>query len=86
MKINLIEREADTLLYAVNWKVFGFSVEEEAEIQSSLPIVGDWNLPDFAVERIRSIVCLFGDKSIYEKMEAQTIRGTLHISLDGVKL
>jgi len=87
MKIELTDLEANALNFTVSWRLFGFSIEEELEILASIPLVaGEWFIPDFAVERIRNVVKLFGDQSIYEKMEAQTIRGTLHINLSGLSL
>jgi len=54
---------------------------------SSIPITGgEWRIPDNAVEKMRVIVSNFTDKTIWEKMEAQTIRGTLHIDFGKIFL
>ena len=50
--------------------------------------VAEWNLPDDGeiVEIIRGAANTLEDKSVFEKMEAQTIRGRLNINIGNMRI
>jgi len=81
MKIQLTEDEIQKLFKTE----YPCNQDQELDILESLPLdEGEWALPDFAVEIIREVTSQFIDKSIFEKMEAQTIRGVVKIDLSSV--
>lgn len=79
MKIQLTEDEIQKLFTAE----YSCNQDQQLDILESLPLdAGEWVLPDFSVEIVREVASQFENKSILEKMEAQTIRGVLRINLN----
>lgn len=85
MKIHLDNFDIEYL--KENLKLEGMSEGEKQQVFGTLPKEeGDWFLPDFSVETIREEVKEFQDKTVFDKMEKQTVRGVLHLDLRGSEL